>query len=75
MAQRYTSFLIRCWQLGGDERRFKIEHIQSGEWTQVATLAAAVAWLTARWDEPPGGHLAASDDRPNGAGDEMPEGD
>ncbi len=45
MDQHYTSFLLRCWHVNGNERRIKIEHIQSREWTRVATLAEAMIWL------------------------------
>jgi hypothetical protein len=70
MANGYSSFLIRCWRLSGDERRIAIEHIQSGGRTRVASLAAAVDWISAHWD-------AAVDslppaDRPGPAG--MPAG-
>ena len=43
MPQRYASFLLRCWLLEGDEQRIKIEHMQSGQGTQVSTLAASLA--------------------------------
>ena len=42
---RYASFLLRCWELGGDRRRIQIEHIQTGTVTRVATLAAAAVWM------------------------------
>jgi|GEM_PF-3177722 hypothetical protein len=61
MTRQYTSFLIRCWHLDGGERRIKIEHIQSGERTQVATLAAAIAWLSTRWGGQLGGSPAIAD--------------
>ena len=64
MARQYTSFLIRCWRLSGEQRRIKVEHIQSGEWAQVTTLAEAVAWLGTQWGEAPGEHRAV----PNCAG-------
>ena len=44
MADTYTSFLLRCWQVAGG-RRIKIEHIQSGAGTQAASLAAALVWM------------------------------
>jgi hypothetical protein len=49
MPQRYNSFLLRCWHLEGDEQRIKIEHMQSGQGTQVRTLAAALAWIDLCW--------------------------
>jgi hypothetical protein len=48
MARPYASFLVRCWRLGDGEQRIKLEHIQSGEGTQVATWQAALAWLRTR---------------------------
>ncbi len=44
--KRYSSFLLRCWHVGQGELRIKIEHIQSGDSTQVDTYEAAVAWLS-----------------------------
>ncbi|HSH83477.1 MAG TPA: hypothetical protein VLA19_33505 [Herpetosiphonaceae bacterium] len=44
--RRYSSFLLRCWHVGEGELRIKIEHIQSGDSTQVDTYEAAVAWLS-----------------------------
>ncbi len=54
MGQHYTSFLVRCWRLSGDQRRIKIAHVQSGTETQVSSLAAALAWLATCWQEPAG---------------------
>ena len=54
MALVYTSFLIRCWRLDGEECRLRIEHVQSGESAPAASLAAALAWIEARWDGIPG---------------------
>jgi hypothetical protein len=51
MARQYSSFLIRCWHLGEQEQRIKIEHVQSGDRTVVASLAAALAWLNIHWRE------------------------
>ena len=48
MAKWYGSFLVRCWHLADDEQRLEIEHIQSGARVRVATIAAAVAWMSAR---------------------------
>jgi hypothetical protein len=47
MAQHYASFLVRCWRLSAEEERIKIEHIQSGDSTQVASLTDAVTWIEA----------------------------
>ncbi len=46
--RRYGSFLLRCWHVGEGELRIKVEHIQSGDSTQVDTYEAAVAWLSER---------------------------
>jgi hypothetical protein len=45
-SKRYSSFLLRCWLVGEREPRIKLEHIQSGESTQVDTYESAVAWLS-----------------------------
>ncbi len=47
----YTSFLIRLWRLGQSQTRVKIEHIQTGEVTQVGSLADALTWLEDHSDE------------------------
>jgi hypothetical protein len=47
----YTSFLIRLWRLGQSQTRVKIEHIQTGEVTQVKSLADALTWLEDHSDE------------------------
>ena len=47
----YDSFLLRCWGLGSGHPRIKLEHVQSGESTQVTTLAAAMAWISAHGEE------------------------
>jgi hypothetical protein len=49
--QPYSSFLIRCWGLSDGKRRIKVQHIQSGKWTPTATLAEALDWLEARFEE------------------------
>lgn len=48
MARHYGSFLIRCWTLDGGESRVDVEHIQSGDRTQVSSLSAGLAWIEAR---------------------------
>ena len=45
MVKRYASFVVRCWQVGGGERRIEIEHVQSGTHTRVLSMAAAMAWM------------------------------
>ncbi len=46
--KRYGSFLLRYWQLNDDGQRLEIEHIQSGAKTRVASVAAAIAWISDR---------------------------
>ena len=46
--QSYSSFLIRCWGLSDGRRRIKVQHVQSGQWTQVATFDLVMAWMD-RW--------------------------
>ncbi|MDP9352894.1 MAG: hypothetical protein M3P51_15340 [Chloroflexota bacterium] len=48
LPERYSSFLLRCWHVGKGELRIKLEHIQSGDSTQVGTYEAAIAWLSER---------------------------
>lgn len=45
MSHRYTSFLIRHWQLAEGELRITVEHIQTGAAITVASLDAATSWL------------------------------
>jgi hypothetical protein len=52
----YGSFVLRCWDLDGEHPRIKVEHVQSGASALVTSLAAAMAWITARRagaDRPP----------------------
>ncbi|HSH79739.1 MAG TPA: hypothetical protein VLA19_14540 [Herpetosiphonaceae bacterium] len=46
--KRYSSFLLRCWCVGQGELRIKLEHIQSGDSTQVNSYDAALTWLSER---------------------------
>jgi hypothetical protein len=48
MARRYSSFVLRCWLLESGERRITIEHIQSRERFESATIAEALVWMDAR---------------------------
>ena len=41
----YASFLLRCWGVGGDERRIQVEQIQTGGRMRARTLRAALAWI------------------------------
>ncbi len=65
MPTRYTSFLIRHWQLAGGARRIVVEHVQSGEQIAVSTLAAATAWLDTHADRE---GLPADERPPNSPG-------
>ncbi|HEU5326973.1 MAG: hypothetical protein ACTHMA_10450 [Thermomicrobiales bacterium] len=47
-ARRRNTFLIHSWWLGDTTRRLVIEHVQSGERIAVASLTAALDWLSAR---------------------------
>ena len=51
MARAHASFVLRYWRLDAAEQRITVEHIQSGEWTRVTSLAAALAWLAANWGD------------------------
>ena len=55
MPSRYTSFLIRHWQLVGGANRITIEHIQSGETVTLASFDDALAWLGGHVEAPPPG--------------------
>ncbi len=48
MVKHYCAFLVRCWRLDDGERRIEIAHIQSGARTRVTSIAAALAWISAR---------------------------
>src|SRR5262245_6461055 len=50
MTSAHSSFLMRCRRVSGGEARIDIEHIQAGERARVASLAAALAWIGARWE-------------------------
>ena len=45
MASMYGAFLLRCWRLNGGVERIEVAHIQSGERTRVASVAAALDWI------------------------------
>jgi hypothetical protein len=44
MTRQYDSFVLRCWQLGS-EQRVEVEHLQSGGRTRAETLGAAFTWI------------------------------
>lgn len=51
MIRHYSSFLIRCWQINEETHRINIEHIQSGETTQVDSLAKLSTWIEQHWKQ------------------------
>ena len=53
MARRYNSFLVRCWIFDGHTSRIQVEHVQSGDRTQVALLEEAMEWIRAYCEKPP----------------------
>lgn len=48
MTRRHSSFLLRCWDLGGDGERIEIEHVQTGTKTLVHSVGAALEWICVR---------------------------
>ena len=63
--KRYTTFLIRYWNLENSERRIEVEQIRSGATARLASIAEAVAWIRDR-AEPNAGAVSPSappDDR------------
>jgi hypothetical protein len=60
MPARYTSFVIRHWQLTSGARRIVVEHVQSGAQSAVATLADATTWPAAQV----GSEESPADERP-----------
>ena len=71
--RQYGSFVVRWWQVGPDECRLHIRHIQSDEELAVMALPDALAWMAARIGEggrdPPlamieGEEVRESDDGP-----------
>jgi hypothetical protein len=47
-SRQYSSFLVRVWQVSGDEQRIKVTHIQSGTETRFTSLPQLDAWLSTR---------------------------
>ena len=45
MTKRYSSFLVRVWQLEGEECRVEVEHVQSGAHVRLTSLVMAMVWL------------------------------
>ncbi len=60
-SNRYSSFLLRCWHVSEEDLRIKLEHIQSGDFTQVETYEAAVAWLAGHCATVPDGEEVRRD--------------
>jgi len=65
MPRNYASFLIRCWRLESQEERIKVEHIQSGEATQLDSLEELIAWIEERRKQPPEDKPATQDQPPS----------
>lgn len=51
MSREYHAYLLRCWWLPDGTQRVEIEHIATGDRTQVGSLTAAVAWITEQRDQ------------------------
>jgi len=52
--RHYSAFLVRHWSLAGGAARIEVQHIQSGEYTTVASLQEAAEWIgTQGLDLPP----------------------
>lgn len=51
MAKRYDSFLVRWWARRS-EARVEIQHIQSGKLRRFASIAVALAWMSAQRGQP-----------------------
>jgi hypothetical protein len=43
--KRYSSFVVRRWQLELDSERVQVEHMQSGKRTVVDSLTTAARWM------------------------------
>ena len=63
MARLQGSFLLRCWRLDGGAQRLAVEHVQSGDRTVVASLAAALGWIAGHLRDDAGGEAATADER------------
>jgi hypothetical protein len=51
MTSPYASVVVRCRRLRDGARRVEVEHVQSGQRVRVQSVAAAPAWIDARWNE------------------------
>ena len=47
MTKWYGSFLLRWWHLDDENQRLEVEYIQTGARVRVASVAAALAWMSA----------------------------
>lgn len=47
MPMHYQSFLVRLWNLGEQNERIEVEHIQSGSKRVLHTRSEAVEWMRA----------------------------
>ena len=70
MTRRYDSFVLRCWRLGGQQRRVEVEHLQSGGRTRVTALTAAVEWISTQCGES-GALAGGAGPRPAAAAEEV----
>ncbi|MBI2862204.1 MAG: hypothetical protein HYX89_05240 [Chloroflexi bacterium] len=43
--RRYSSFIVRRWQLSEAGERIEVEHIQSGRRASFSSLAEAMQWM------------------------------
>jgi hypothetical protein len=43
--KHYRSFLVRCWDLAGGDRRLEVQLVQTGERAVFATTQEVAAWI------------------------------
>lgn len=43
--QRYSSFLVRCWNLSDGKTRIKVQHVQSAESIGLTSFEEVVRWM------------------------------
>lgn len=53
VSRPYSSFLIRYWPRYRNQTRVRVEHVQSGDITQVGSLEEAMRWLEGQSNAPP----------------------
>ena len=66
MVRRYNSFLVRCWLFDGDTWRIQMQHIQSGDRTQVTLPEQAMEWIRAYCEKPPSAMAHSNTDDSHG---------